>query len=132
MDILLDTTLTGEQYNFVKIARECSIGLTDLINGTTTFQYISETFLDLLDLSKMEADQMALTPTAVDIRKLINRIFAPIDLLAKRKGLEAFWSVNEDVPEDIYLDEVRVRQVLTNLLGTWNLYLILSFVREQS
>ena len=81
----------------------------------------------------MEAEQMTLTPTAVDIRKLVGRIFAPIDLMAKKKEIDANWFVSEDVPEDLFLDEIRLRQVLTNLLGNQNsLISDLTRCREQS
>ncbi len=72
---------------------------------------------DILDLSKMEAGKMTIRPIAVNPRiffKDITQIFEP---RLREKELEMRISIDPHLPEVLMLDEVRLRQVLFNLLG---------------
>ncbi len=72
---------------------------------------------DILDLSKIEAGRLEIQPEPVDIRQILDDLrplFA--DRLAG-KGLEFRVRVADSVPAGLLLDEVRVKQVLSNLLG---------------
>ena len=72
---------------------------------------------DILDLSKIEAGRLEIQPEPVDIRRILDDIrllFA--DRLAG-KGLEVRVQVAGNVPAGLLLDEVRLKQVLSNLLG---------------
>ncbi len=72
---------------------------------------------DLLDLSKIEAGRMELQVAPVDLRLLIEElgmIFAP---RISQKGIKFVTTIDPEIPTDLLLDEIRVRQVLVNIIG---------------
>lgn len=104
-DILLDTTeLTGEQQSYVEIIRKSGETLLNIIN-------------DILDLSKIEAGRTELQEHTFDLGKCIKDSFAVISISAAQKNLELSSTINHDVPDHIYGDSERLKQVLLNLLG---------------
>lgn len=72
---------------------------------------------DLLDFSKIESGKIDFEITQVPVRNLVSEIVAIFEEKARAKGLglEAF--VAENVPEYINSDAVRVRQVVSNIIG---------------
>lgn len=71
---------------------------------------------DILDLSRIEAGKLELRYTAVrprDILDEINRIFSP---KFHAKGLDFYLEIDPALPEELLLDEVRMRQILFNLV----------------
>ncbi|GIX06874.1 MAG: hypothetical protein KatS3mg115_1277 [Candidatus Poribacteria bacterium] len=71
---------------------------------------------DLLDLSKIEAGRLELRPVDVDLRQMIAEIRAVYLPKCQQKGIAFHVDVGESVPELLSLDEVRLRQVLINLV----------------
>lgn len=89
------------------------------INGLRAIHFAGNALLtlvnDILDLSKLEADQMELVREYLDVSALIEGIVAVFRLRAKSKGLQlTFKSVK--IPY-LMLDGVRLRQVLLNIVG---------------
>ncbi len=82
-------------------------------SGQTLLQLIN----DLLDLSKIEAGKMTLEIEPVRIRTVVREIRDMFEAKAREKGLTLEAHVERDVPEALLLDEVRIRQVLLNLVG---------------
>ena len=72
---------------------------------------------DILDLSKIEAGRMDVTPTIVDLEDLVSDVYGMMEVRALEKDLPLVVSVGEAVPQFICTDAMRVRQVLINLLG---------------
>src|SRR5262249_10241723 len=72
---------------------------------------------DILDFSKIEAGKMDISPIEVALRPLLADMLKPLALRAAAKGLDLEWSAGDGVPEAVLTDPVRVRQVLTNLVG---------------
>jgi PAS domain S-box-containing protein len=72
---------------------------------------------DILDMSKIEAGQMTLNPSAFDIRSLVEGIEVMFRIRAQGKGLEFGVSIAPDCPRFIRSDEGKIRQILINLLG---------------
>ncbi|WJF89841.1 transporter substrate-binding domain-containing protein [Paraburkholderia bonniea] len=72
---------------------------------------------DLLDLSKIEAGELTLTPRAVNLRALLADISALFTHAAQAKGLHLRHSIAAEVPEWVWLDPVRMRQIVANLLS---------------
>jgi signal transduction histidine kinase/ActR/RegA family two-component response regulator len=70
---------------------------------------------DILDLSKVEAGQMTLEPTQVALLPLLEGSVGLVRERATRHGLVVQVLVDEDV-EDVEADELRLRQVVLNLL----------------
>jgi two-component system, sensor histidine kinase len=104
-DILLETTdLTEEQRDYVEIIRKSGEILLNIIN-------------DILDLSKIEAGRTELQEDTFDLRQCLRDSFAVIAMKAEQKNLELASTINHDVPDYIYGDAERLKQVLINLLG---------------
>lgn len=72
---------------------------------------------DILDMSKMEAGQMDIVPTEYDVGATFSDIVNMIWIRAKRKGLQFHINVDPSIPARLYGDEVRIKQVLINLLN---------------
>ncbi len=72
---------------------------------------------DLLDLSKIEAGKLVLEPEPVDIGALLKDIGRVFEIKTGEKGLELRIEIDPDLPNRVLLDEVRMRQVLFNLVG---------------
>lgn len=71
---------------------------------------------DILDLSKIEAGRLELTPQYVSLQEEIEGLIGTIEPLAQEKGLELTSAVEEALPA-LYADPLRIRQILTNLLS---------------
>ena len=72
---------------------------------------------DILDLSKIEAEKLELHLEATSLRSLLTDIQHVFSPRAIEKGLSISLLVSPSVPERLLLDEVRIRQVLFNLVG---------------
>lgn len=72
---------------------------------------------DILDLSKIEAGKLVIEPDVVSIRRLLQDIEQIFRLKLQHKGLNFWLEIQPDLPEQLLLDEIRIRQVLFNLLG---------------
>jgi DegV family protein with EDD domain len=72
---------------------------------------------DILDFSKMEAGSMDIVPVDYKISDLLSEIVNMIWLRAQEKGLRLDISVDPSVPAVLYGDEVRIKQILINLLN---------------
>jgi HAMP domain-containing protein/CheY-like chemotaxis protein len=96
--------LTEKQVEFSNTIYAAGSDLLDLIN-------------DILDLSKVEAGKMDVTPSHVPlqgVRAYVERAFRPV---AEQKGLEFEVSVADGTPETLETDEQRLQQILKNLLS---------------
>ncbi len=71
---------------------------------------------DILDFSKIEAGHMEIVENNYKLSKLLNDLNSMIRFRAEKKGLEFDIYVDKDLPDELYGDEVRIRQVVTNLL----------------
>ena len=88
----------------VTIIHQCGAHLLDLIN-------------DILDLSKIEAGKLDLSPKAIHLSSCLQSVVQVCRVRATQKGLEFVYQLESALPEGVYLDEQRFRQVLFNLLG---------------
>lgn len=104
-DLLLETTdLDEEQRSYVEIIRTSGDTLLGIIN-------------DILDLSKIEAGKSELQEKTFELRNCIRDTFAVVSPKAVVKNLELTYTIGHDVPEFIYADSDRLKQVLLNLVG---------------
>lgn len=104
LELLMDTELTPEQKDFLKIAQGSGKTLLSLLNS-------------ILDLSKYEAGRVELEQIDFGLRSILEdtvKLFAP---QAQGKGLEIAVLLDSSVPEFVSGDPTRLRQVITNLLG---------------
>ncbi len=71
---------------------------------------------DILDFSKIESGKMELHPTEYEMFSMMNDCYNMIFMRAKRKELVFVVENNPDIPAFLYGDEVRIRQIIMNLL----------------
>ncbi|MBF0099337.1 MAG: response regulator [Desulfobacterales bacterium] len=72
---------------------------------------------DILDLSKIEAGKLELNPEPVDIKAIFNEIYHIFKLETEKKHLEFQINIQPDIPNGLIVDEIRLRQVMVNLVG---------------
>jgi PAS domain S-box-containing protein len=72
---------------------------------------------DILDLSKIEAGQMSFENTVFNLDALLHSLNRMFSLRAQEKGLEFTLIRDEKIPNLLLGDQLRLRQILTNLLG---------------
>ena len=71
---------------------------------------------NILDFSKIEDGKMSLVPVEFDTAELIDTLVNSVSERARAKGLELNIDVDRSVPSRLYGDDVRIGQVITNLL----------------
>jgi PAS domain S-box-containing protein len=86
---------------------------TIIASGKTLLGLIN----DILDLSKIEAGKVDLQYRPVDPHSLFGDITKIFATKIKNKGLKFITDIDEKLPESLLLDEVRIRQILFNLVG---------------
>lgn len=72
---------------------------------------------DILDLSKIESGKLDVSYEPVDIRMVIQEIEQIFSHPASQKNLLLFSEIDEKLPQNLYFDEVRPRQILFNVVG---------------
>ena len=71
---------------------------------------------DILDFSKIESGKMEIVPVEYDVSSLINDIVNMIKARADKKKLKFITEIDENIPAILYGDDVRLRQIITNIL----------------
>lgn len=71
---------------------------------------------DILDFSKIESGKMEIVPTEYELNSMLNDLYNMFSLRAREKGLCFEMNVASDLPSKLYGDDIRIRQVLINLL----------------
>ncbi|MBR4168153.1 MAG: response regulator [Lachnospiraceae bacterium] len=72
---------------------------------------------DILDLSKIESGKMELVPVEYEISSVINDVVNMTMKKANDKGLDFHLYADPDIPSVLYGDEIRVRQVMLNIIN---------------
>lgn len=92
----------------------------NILNYASSIEIASNTLLslvnDILDFSKIESGLMKIIPDDYDVFSFIRSCYTMLDMRAKGKGLKLKLVYNEKLPEKLNGDEVRIRQIATNLL----------------
>ncbi len=71
---------------------------------------------DVLDFSKIEAGKMEIVPVEYDFSSVLIDLDNMIRVRAESKGLLLRLDINRDIPKRLFGDEVRIKQVITNIL----------------
>jgi diguanylate cyclase (GGDEF)-like protein len=103
-DLIRTDNLDETQKSFFDDIRKMSKSLLQIIN-------------DILDISKIEAGKMELAPDHFYFSEVYDNICSLIRFSAEVKGLEFRPRLDPLVPQVIYGDDARIRQILTNLLN---------------
>jgi len=101
-ELLLDTRLDRQQRDFAATIRDSSTALLTVIN-------------DILDFSKIEAGKLELENIGISVRETAEDVARLLSVQAQRKGLNVVARVDDQLPETLYGDPGRLRQVLLNL-----------------
>ncbi len=103
-EMLKSTGLTAQQRDYLSSIQSSSHTLLNLIN-------------DILDFSKIEAGKLELLPEYFRLWGLLEHLRALFALMFKQKGLAFSCEFAADLPQVVFGDEKRIRQVLTNILN---------------
>ncbi|MGC8668877.1 MAG: PAS domain S-box protein [Chthonomonadales bacterium] len=102
--LLLDTPLTDTQREYAQTIQASAEALLAVIN-------------DVLDLSRIEAGKMKIEITDLDLGVIMEEVAALQAASAHQKGLELLCIVPPELPTLLRGDPLRIRQILTNLVG---------------
>ncbi|MEK7405088.1 MAG: ATP-binding protein [Acidobacteriota bacterium] len=103
-NLALDTELDDEQREYLSRVKDSANSLLKVIN-------------DILDFSKIEARKMDLDPVEFNVHQDMEDAVKALAQEAERKGLKLACHVQPEVPRVLVGDPVRLRQVVTNLVG---------------
>ncbi len=103
-ELLLDSDLSDEQREYAQIIKSSAESLLTVIN-------------DVLDFSKIEAGKIQLENKPFKLRDTVAAVMSVLDISARDKQLAMNIQIDESVPTVMNGDEMRIRQVLLNLLG---------------
>lgn len=70
---------------------------------------------DILDISKIEADRIVLEKAPFLLRSMVSGVMEMQQSAAEAKGLQLYWGIAPELPEDLVGDSVRLSQILINL-----------------
>ncbi|MET3981444.1 signal transduction histidine kinase/ligand-binding sensor domain-containing protein/ActR/RegA family two-component response regulator [Mucilaginibacter sp. UYP25] len=102
--LLAETDQTPEQEDYTNSIVKSGDSLSLVIN-------------DILDFSKIESGNLKLEPNRFDIRKCVDDVLELFIYTATEIGIKLYRSVDELLPQYVIADGLRLRQVLTNLIG---------------
>ena len=102
--VLAQSDLPDDQAEYVGTILESGRSLMVLLN-------------DILDLSKIEAGRMDITPIECDVRHKLRRIHQLFEPLAEEKNLDFEFFVDPGLPSRLRFDPIRVRQCVSNLIS---------------
>ncbi len=86
------------------------------INIQNASKMLLTTINDILDLSKLESGKMEIVPAQYEISSMFSDLVNLIWIRAHEKELEFKVDIDPEIPSMLYGDEVRIKQVVTNIL----------------
>ncbi len=104
LQLLQKTSPTAEQDEYIQSAVVASRRLTSLLS-------------DILDLSKIESGTVQIRSVDFSLSELKNSVLSLFAWSAREKGIKLAFTMDEGVPEWLYGDVARLRQILFNLVG---------------
>ncbi|MCX6984552.1 MAG: response regulator, partial [Lentisphaerae bacterium] len=104
ISLLYDSPLSSEQRKYADVIRHSSESLLTIIN-------------DILDFSKIEAGKLELEATDFNLHTIIEQVIDLVVIKAQEKSIELNCLISPEVPNFFRGDAVRLKQILTNLLG---------------
>jgi signal transduction histidine kinase/CheY-like chemotaxis protein len=104
LDILKNTNLDTSQASYLSTVENSANSLLAIVN-------------DILDFSKIETGNLSVHLDTIDLKKLCPQIIDIATISAQSKKIDLSTSIEEDIPTLVMADELRLRQVLVNLIG---------------
>jgi len=115
-ELLMHEPLTERQRDYVNDINTSTQSLLSIIN-------------DILDLSKIESGKLSINPVNYDFDAMIYSVNSMFRYVAQNKGLEFRFETIGDMPKTVFGDDIRLKQVLTNLCGNAVKYTKEGYVR---
>jgi signal transduction histidine kinase/ActR/RegA family two-component response regulator len=115
-ELILRENIPPAVYEYTQNIRQAGANLLSLIN-------------DILDLSKIESGKLEIVPTRYHFRTVITDVINIIRMRAIEKSLAFITDIDPALPDVLEGDEVRIRQILLNLLGNAVKYTKKGFIR---
>ncbi len=103
-DLVLTTDLQKIQREYLQNVGKSAYNLLNIIN-------------DILDFSKMEAGKLAIDSAVFKLNEVIEETVDMLSIKALKKGIEIICNIDPRFPSQFYGDQVRIRQILVNLIG---------------
>lgn len=103
-DLMMKTNLDTAQSEYMEIINESASTLLEIIN-------------DILDFSKIEAGKLELHIEEVDLFDLVHQIISLFKHQANLKNIDLVLGIDANVPQFIFADAVRLKQIIVNLVG---------------
>ncbi|MGE3334296.1 MAG: ATP-binding protein [Rhodospirillaceae bacterium] len=104
VDLVLQTKLDDDQRSMLQTVKDSGHALIKVIN-------------DILDFSKIDAGRLEIEFREMSVTKVVEDVAASLSPAALHKGLKLITFVDPRIPEVVKGDPVRVRQILSNLVG---------------
>ena len=82
----------------------------------TASQNLLSLINDILDISKIESGKMGIVKGEYQFMSMMHDVLNNVTLRAKEKGLEIRLNIAKDIPADMLGDDIRIKQVLTNII----------------
>jgi len=102
--LALDTRLDEQQQYLLNTIRHSADFLLGLLN-------------DILDFSKIESGLFELDKRPFEVKNVVSQVLQTMNFLAQKKGLTLNSYIDSDIPLLVYGDDLRLRQILLNLIG---------------
>lgn len=102
--LLLKTNLDKNQSEYMSTVKESANSLMEIIN-------------DILDFSKIEAGKLELHVEEVNVVTLANQVIDLFKHQASQKNISLDLTIDRDVPVYIFVDAIRIKQILVNLIS---------------
>lgn len=103
-DLLRKTPLSREQREFIATIEDSTKGILTIVS-------------DIYDFSRIESGSLAVDRKVVEIRQNIEEMLTLQAPLSSERGVTLYSSIDDDVPEGILSDPLRIQQVLSNLVS---------------
>ena len=104
LDLTLETPLNPEQQENLNVAQDAAKNLLTILN-------------DILDFSRIEAGKVAFEHIDFDLYRMTQSLCKGLEVIAHQKDLQLILKLDSDVPQFLKGDPMRLRQILTNLIG---------------
>jgi CheY-like chemotaxis protein/anti-sigma regulatory factor (Ser/Thr protein kinase) len=103
-DLLLETSLSGDQKEYVHAARQCAENLLEILNGA-------------LEFSALSANHVRVEETGFPLRETLEGVLLEFAPRAEAKGIKLIRNFDRSLPDAVLGDAIRLRQLLVHLVS---------------
>jgi PAS domain S-box-containing protein len=103
-NLLKNTKLETIQRNYMSTINESAHSLMEIIN-------------DILDFSKIESGKLELDIKKYNLKDIVNQVIELVKYDSNKKNLDLKLDISDNVPKYVWVDSLRIKQILINLLG---------------